>query len=147
MQRIGRRATQDGSTGVENRAEPRRAAHTASWDGECADAACGIKSSPESEEGAEREGEEDAVLRAHFSGFEDTHPVRYHPGPAFRSVDTAHGGAGAAAGLAEAGVAVDRVCEVCAEGRVFELVVEQFAFVGERDLGAEVVERFYLQAG
>ena len=81
------------------------------------------------------------------SGFEDADPIRNHPVPALRGIDATHGRARAAAGLAEARVAVDRVSEVGAVGGICKLVVKQLAFIGEGDFSLEVLERVDSQAG
>ena len=103
----------------------RRAAHTASRYCQAADVCCGFESDPESKEWSEGEGEEDAVAGSDAGCPIDAVPVADHPIPTLGRIEPAHGSAsGSCAGLAETGVAIDRISQVGAVGRMGLLVFD-----------------------
>jgi len=105
--------------------------------------ACGgLEGGPEAEEGAEGEGEEDAVATANqICAHEDTPPAGEHGLPTVHGVEPGHGLAAAgAAGLAEACVLLKGAGEIRAEGRVLEAIVQQLGLLGEGHLLDEVLK-------
>ena len=65
VQRVGRRAADDGRADAREQRQPQRARHAAARHAERADLRAGVEGRPEAEEGPERERKEDAVARAH----------------------------------------------------------------------------------
>ena len=134
-QGVGRRTQHDGRLVVAQEAQAGAAAHAAAGQAEAAVPPRRVEGRPEAEERPEREREEEPIARPHAGHAINGRPVVEHPGPAFRRVEPAQRSAGRAGSLAQAAVALDRVGERRAVGRMLRLVGQQLRLGGERQPG------------
>src|SRR5205814_1204745 len=121
-------------------AKPGSAGKTAAWQAEAADAGRGLEGSPEAEEGTEGKSEVDAAARADLGRLVDDVPISEHPLPALGRVEDGKRRRGGAAGLAEAGVVLQRLAEIRAVGWMRGLIGDQVRLGGERHAGREFRE-------
>src|SRR5207248_4436240 len=125
---------------VEERSEPRGAAHPASRKHQAAHARRRVERAPESQKRTERKRKKDTVVAANPSRLIDPGPTPDHPVPAFPSVEPPHRFARGAAGLVEAIIILHRIGQVGAKWRIPGLIVDQFGLAGKRYGAAKIAQ-------
>jgi hypothetical protein len=120
---------------VQQEAQAGGAAHAAGGQAQAAEPARPVEGRPEAQERPEGEGEAQPVGGRHPGQAENLPPAAEHPVPALGGVQPAQRPAGGAGRLAQSGVALDRVGEDRAVGRVAFLVFEQLGLGGEGQAG------------
>jgi hypothetical protein len=132
MQRVGRCTDERGDAQLVHPDQPRGRVLTAAGDGECAERPRALEPRPEADEQPERERKEHAIGRADARRAQHEAPAARPPLPRLLRIEPAKRLVRGAGRLVHAHVALERIREVGAEGRMRGLIGDELQLSRER---------------